>query len=156
MIQPDRLKELIEQKATIYDKYGYKIDLAEEDNFLENIFNIYFKVEQGRLYRMNKDLQIAYDQWYLQNLFETKEDAEWYLEFENITREEKLSLPSWEDLEDFGCIRINSNTYLNWNKVINWISVCACGTECYFETATKENYIDVCRLCKKLFLGEKE
>ena len=34
--------------------------------------------------------------------FETKEEAEWELEFGNITRTERLSLPSWEEFNNSG------------------------------------------------------
>ena len=168
MITKERLKELIEQGATIYDKYGYKIDLAERDNFLENIFNIYFKVEQNQLYRMNKDLQIAEDQWYLQNLFETEEDAKWELEM-TATYIDTLKLPTYEKLpKEFDIppfIRYNKELenfvlYEMFNSTKNEICVLFReldddASNCLFEKPlTKENYIEACKLCLKLFKGE--
>lgn len=101
----------------------------------------------------------------LGNLFETKEKAEWELEFGNITRIETLSLPSWEELQN----KIQSNGFGNKiianfdsyvfeykrslkNSVVIGINL---GSETlYYGDLTKDNYIEACKLAKKLFLGE--
>lgn len=160
MITKERLEELIEQGAIIYNKYGYKIDLAEKDNFIENIFNIYFKVEQNKLYRMNKDLKIIEEEWYLQNLFETEEDARWELEM-TATRTETLKLPNFVEVENDDWLDIDfTNKYKEMCEIIikngiilihNKIRV-----KTYFrKELTKENYIEACKLCLKLFKGEE-
>lgn len=47
---------------------------------------------------MSKD---SVGRWaWIEDLFETKEDAEEYAEFGNITRTEKLTLPSWDIIEN--------------------------------------------------------
>ena len=52
-----------------------------------NKLNLAYTNEDG-----NTDVFEAEDN----NVFATKEEAEWQLEFGNITRTEKLELPTWE------------------------------------------------------------
>ena len=50
-------------------------------------------------------LHIAYDnEWlvarkHLKDVYENKEEAEWVAEFGNVTRTEKLELPTWEQFK---------------------------------------------------------
>ena len=98
MIKKERLEELIEQGAKIYDKYANHLML----------FNFEQKDDVGfyshKTYIKNGHLVCEcigdYDyhfEYCLEDLFETKEDAEEYAEFGNITRIERLELPSWEE-----------------------------------------------------------
>ena len=104
-----------------------------------------------------------------------KKDTEWELEFGNVTRTEKLELPSWEDTEteqfyvfgwwhgdvelamrrfdaDDDCEylivehksdKYKENLYGQKVKIV------------FKKPYNRENYIEACRLCKKLFLGVK-
>lgn len=142
MISKKRFEELIEQDATIY------------------------YIFLGKIYDM---LAKEYDyEWHgFEIIYETKEDAEFTLKYQNITRTETLSLPTFEELQskreyfksfttngithclviempykkDNGCILIafnyNDNTHIKFN-----------------EPLTKENYLQACEICRKLFLGE--
>lgn len=96
--------------------------------------------------------------------FETKEDAEWGLEFGNITRTETLCLPAWEEVErdskdrlgEFPiceCSSINMYLMLRGQLGIDQIIVATMKRMYYFKL-TKEDYIKACRLAKKTFLGE--
>ena len=157
MIKPDRLKELIEQEAIIYDIFKcdiYAIDLKVAEyydvpDYIEYINNYY----QCRLTRNCDDL------------FETKEEAEWYLEFCNITREEKLVLPSWAEFKEncnFPTIHCKNGKTANFTVSNSYLEIYKdsddgyCEKKIYGKPLTKENYIDACRLCKQLFLGEEE
>jgi len=171
MIQPDRLKELIEQGATIYGITGLprwveEIDLGSL--LYEKIGDWLYKVNticygsgendfrKEKLYRFDNE-----------DLFETREEAEWVFEFGNITREEKLSLPSWEEFckldYEFVFYDRNHNKFSMYLTMPVTVEKEICIWNWNIETAkvefrkpaTKENYIDACRLCKKLFLGEK-
>lgn len=155
MITKERLKELIKQGATIYQirdnmivdyqlcSYNY---LEDNDLIYENVMTNYCRRWIGKL----------------DDLFETEEDAEWELEFGNITRTETLKLPSWKEFELLGhnadFIGKDNTPYyfrFNYNKseiyIVNMIN----GKEIYYARPTKENYIEACKLCKKLFLGEE-
>ncbi len=92
-------------------------------------------------------------------LFATKEEAEWQLEFGNIERREKLELPTWEQAQeniDWGIDCANRDWYLlklrghSIIRIEDWNS-----NGIYEKPLTYENYLEACRLCKKLFLGEK-
>lgn len=88
-------------------------------------------------------------------------EKEFKTRYQNITRTETLSLPTWEEfckapnLEFYGAKHNHYNLFsdLNWlwlKQVVDedW------SFDLYLERATKENYIEACKLVKKLFLGE--
>ena len=103
--------------------------------------------------------------------FDTKEEAEWQIEFGNITRTETLELPTWEDLQSKTEHYIRFNTK-RWTKCwlaidmpykndVGKILITYADTDnnyhiIYDKRLTKENYTRACRKCKELFLGEKE
>ena len=144
MIQPDRLKEL-EKVYCVFKDNGEITETHITDEYINNC------------------------DWY-EDLFETKEEAEWYLEFGNITREEKLVLPTWEEAQkEKFCFAKGFDSLYGFklfvfiNKFTNDFEVsffhgyktndyCI---EKHFDLRDKEQYIKGCRLCKQLFLGEK-
>ena len=137
MITKERLEELIGQGATIYYIF--------EDVVFNTKEIISITLNDGASF----DITTA---------FETKEEAEWYLEFGNITREEKLSLPSWEEFttKNYRCCFSGKN-----NKIITLdcfngetLEINENELTIFEKPLTKENYIEACRLCKKLFMGE--
>lgn len=153
MIEKERLKQLIEQGATVYCPYYMYYDGVELDNqdYVDDkflyIFRQVWKKEGG------------YDKFPFRCLFETKEDAEFALEFQDITRTETLNLPTWEDIENGTTISftVSSRNYqFMISKSCNFIAVNYCGyTKYFFKSATKENFLEACKIVKKLFLGEK-
>ena len=171
MIKLDRLKKLIDKKATIWFKtfnsiYSYELK--------ENINNgFYYDTDEECLLlmkEMNNEEDYAQFAWKLEDLFETEADAKWALEFGNIVREEKLVLPSWEEAqkERFCWAKSFDSLYgfrlfMFINKFTNDFEVnCFHGyktndycIEKHFDLRDKEQYIKGCRLCKQLFLGEK-
>lgn len=160
MIKKERLEELIEQGAKIYG-IGKK----------NNVFEFGLKLKNNAMYLLNQE-NFKKTDWYKKKLeiyftfFETKEEAEWELEFGNITRTETLKLPSFNELQtkkeyyknfalyfylaidmpykkDTGAVIISQNDLKGNSYII------------FDKPLTKENYIEACKLCKKLFLGEK-
>ncbi len=97
MITKERLEELIEQGATIWKvPYGTPIETKlNKNSYVCNQLNL----------REDYLMEYSTEKWsytmsgLLSHLFETKEDAEEYAEFGNITRTERLELPSWENIE---------------------------------------------------------
>lgn len=167
MIQPDRLKELIEQEATIYGITGLP-RWVEEINLgsllYEEIRNWLYKVDticygsgendfrKEKLYRFGNE-----------DLFETREEAEWALEFGNITREEKLVLPSWEEFlnkplwfhdDDVNFLTKDNEEIGFYKTCFSKIIVMRDAETVFNKPLTEENYIEACKLVKKLFLGE--
>lgn len=99
----------------------------------------------------------------LESIFATKEEAEWQLEFGNITRTEKLELPTWEQFKKNECFTffgIDWTFYELHNRRRNKLQLDYSYDNDYYRPEkewklTYENYLEACRLCKKLFLGEE-
>lgn len=105
-----------------------------------------------------------------ENSFETKEEAEWNLEFGDITRTETLNLPSWEKAKngiEYKFYAPKGNIYFLSTKIKVGYSIDKenpyiirvermgySDSNQDFEF-TKENYIEACRIAKKLFLGKE-
>lgn len=158
MITKDRLKELIEQEATVYEVKYQNINPVSLTNKVRFISDknkvIVFEPRPDEKYLHHK---------YFKNLFETKEEAEWHKEFGNITRTESLELPTWKEFSnrvrnitfkadpyDYYCytngryVEIKEYYYRGYNN----------GDRVFFsKPLTKENYYEACRKCKELFLG---
>lgn len=93
----------------------------------------------------------------LDKIYATKEEAEWELEFGNITRTEKLELPSWEDVQNgkqcYFSDKYHNKNYSFGKSRLNGKRIFI--GENYF-TCNYDGYIAACRLCKKLFLGDRK
>ena len=154
MITKERLEELIEQKATIYEAKYHNINNVKLDKDLIVVVNdkyIHFRPYYGEKYQFHK---------YLKNLFETEEEARWELEM-TATRTETLKLPTWEEFNNQDKL-ITFRTYPhNYHllKYGKYIVIRAFygqgGMDIFVKPLTEENYIEACKLCKKLFLGEE-
>lgn len=160
MITPGRLKRLIKQEATIYNRYG-EIKLKRENGYYYDVDDCLMFMKETN----NAEDKVEYA-WECGFLFENKEDAEWELEFGNITRTETLKLPRWEEIYEVanknilymrgGYIgTIEGNRYPNFDERKIIIKKIWSDAILFNKPLTKENYIEACRLCKKLFLGEK-
>lgn len=159
MITAERLEELMKQGGLIFDKYGNKIVLKGA--------NSYFVFSQNRLVKMNKTPNFGIDHWELNEIFETKDRAEWHRKMD-AERTERFEPPMWKDLlekdlyvftfvkdgevYDFIC-----NNYLD--KVDIRLEQRLVGystkpvTACQFNDATKENYEKACEIVRGLFSG---
>lgn len=87
MISRERLEELIYKCATVYMARAYIEGIyLMPDNFEVNDKELVFKY---KIYAVP-----------IEDLFETKEEAEWHKEFGCIERTERLELPTWEEIEN--------------------------------------------------------
>ena len=151
MIEKERLEELIQQKATIYEaKYGKvkSVDLSKvKDYFMSKE---YIKLKNFPTYYLTRK---RYDR-----LFETKEEAEFALRYQNITRTETLSLPTWEEIKKYGRFTFEGKDKTKYTLYyisgFNTLSLVGYITE-YYGDFTLDNYYKCCELCRKLFLGEE-
>ena len=154
MITRERLEELIQQRATVYATGLGEIELIPENDIeiYENGNDSYiiYIFEPNRKYK---------DEIFAEELFETKEDAEFANEFKNIKRTEILNLPTFEELKKFE--RFDFKAKDGHRYTIHFISgsnilvIVGIIENKYYGEATKENYLEACKIAKRLFLGEK-
>ena len=170
MISKERLEELIEQGATIYAPDTMWQSVGEIK------LNKNMKIKDGRLDGKLGDLGLkgAMCSCFipLEDLVETKEEADWVVEFGDIVKTDKLDLEMWEKLKD--CIYDNVfvvfdgelGEYVEYFMLVDKdIKILfrtlehnmSTGYDIIFqEERTKENYTLACRKAKELFLGEKK
>lgn len=163
MITHERLKELIEQGATIWAVYDE--DRIERIKLVVRMFGIsveeYNKLHDCEPMLYSQFCGVFRDICPISWLFETKEEAEWHKEFGCIERTEKLVLPTWEDACD-GATHNISFTTPKVQKVemiicdghIDIVSIYQSIID-FSKPLTKENYTLACRKAKELFLGEE-
>ncbi len=159
MISRKRLEELIKQEATIWVKNQY---YNAYDVELSN-YN-YVAITDNKESLMFLDYSIQEDDPesvlvdYLENLYETKEDAEFAKEFKNITRTEILNLPTFEELKKFERFDFKSKDghryTIHFISCFNTLAITGIIKNEYYGEATKANYIKACTIARKLFLGE--
>ena len=168
MITKERLQELIEQGATIYEVKYNNINPVSLTNKIRDVYYkngvIAFEPRPDEKYLHHK---------YLKNLFETEEEAIWHKEFGCIERTEILELPTWEEFkrsrEEYRFFH-NENNYILTKEFCADMMVSAFygsdvviliinetnNEELFAKGFTKENYILACRKAKELFLGGKK
>lgn len=146
MITKQRLEELINNNGTIYEVKYHNINpvkLNSEVKIFKNCIYVPFELE-GKYLRHK----------YYNNLFETEEYAKFELEFGNITRTETLKLPKWEEFFNSGKSIVFRDAYGDIQELKQYSREIYINEQ-YCGYLTKENYIEACRICKKLFLGEE-
>ena len=169
MITKERLQELIEQEAMIYT-----ITINNRLDYFRLKKDWYVMNDELREYKLSKH---AFRHWWIGNLYENKEDAEWIIEFGCIERTERLELPTWEEFLELSRHDINFH-FITKDREINYIVI---GNDIYMHNdmlkpkdewtivihneddeyifekpATKENYTIACERARELFLGEKK
>ena len=151
MITKERLKELIEQGATIYevDTFGVNDIILKQGDYVEENGVLHTQVIVG-----------GYNYFYDERLFEAKIDAEWHKEFGCIERTERLELPTWEEFNEKKFVwffdKDHKSCCLHYLGCSNQIFINVDGDVIGIGDLTKETYNLACRKCKELFLGEKE
>lgn len=154
MITKERLKELIQQRATVYANGVGEIKLIPE-NDIEIYKNgndsyILYAFEPNRKYK---------NEIFAEELFETKEDAKFAEEFQNITRTETMNLPTFEELKEFERFEFKAKDghryTIHYISGFNTLAITGIIENKYYGEATKEHYLEACKIAKKLFLGEK-
>lgn len=164
MITKERLEELIEQGATIWNDEWEEIKLNKETCEICEMKSITGKHISWCLYfeYEHNNQKCCYDIC-IEDLEENVENGRERLEFGNITRTERLELPSWEEIKEKDDCFFNSKDYkicLSINIEGNRIKIFQCvfggGNFIIFDKPiTRENYNEARRLCVKLFRGEK-
>lgn len=160
MITEERLKELIKQDATIYEaKYGNINPVDFSKNKVRWVGKYCITLEPSLVERYGNHK-------YYKNLFETKEEAEEYLTYGNITRTEKFPYVSWEELnKDFQEFKNGTYTIVECKYIFSLnikvnkpaISQILLITEYenYNWNYSKENWFKALDLCVKLWKGEE-
>ena len=164
MITKERLEELIEQGKFIYSTdtklYGC-VRMLELENQLEKVE--YDKNGKVKLFITDN----GWWHWFsLKDLYESKEDVEEILEFGDITRTERLELPTFDELFDeifagsFGIHTIQrfDNVQIRYKLLLSgvaWLFVVKGKDELFTAPLSRENYNEARRLCVKLFKGEE-
>lgn len=160
MIEKERLEEFIQNKTVIYN-----IAKGQDGTrWLRTLdVNDIIDIEEKFIYYVPDEYpEIAN----FSDLFETKEDAEFALRFQNILRTEELNLPTFEEFcknTFFAftaynyryalCIDYDGSLVVGeYDEYENYFP----GEEINYGELTKENYLKACELCRKLYLGEVE
>lgn len=153
MIEKERLEELIEEGATIYEvKYG-KVNTVSLKNKIRFVSDRYpvvvFEPRPNEKYKHHK---------YFDKLFEDREDAEWVAKH-YTTRLELFEPPTWEEF-------VEMEEWCFWKKnhrqtVIRILGTKYIAVETSYERfftgdLTKENYIKAVEKAYNLFKGEEE
>ena len=178
MITKERLEELIKEKAKVYfiqnETFiaGYSSIAKIKELDLSNFKPIYFTSSNIKNdFMAIKSASLTVNRNDFENLFETKEDAEFTLRFKRIPKTEYLDLPTWEEFiqSDKQIIFYNKDKTFYIDKVMNNTHIII-GYKCILDLiegleanrynldkkpATKENYLKFCELARKLFLREK-
>lgn len=153
MITRERLEELIKQGALIY--------------LVSSIDNEVYSMQLNSYFTINSRCLVDEGgYWYkLDELFETKDRAEWALKT-TTERTERFEPPMWEDIENYyRFVFVNyENGYLeeysfellkeqdDKAKDGGYISIWTVDNDIYYRnTATKENYIKACEIVRDLF-----
>lgn len=163
MITKERLKELIEQGADIWQVIDNEVYQLRKDLYQ------HWVVKEDRIEWYDKIVPSGACYILFEYLFETKADAEWQVEFGCIERVERLVLPTWEEFRKWDKLVKFCNNGTNYsmyvfikNKNTNNCRIIIYadnGEQDWFlfeQPLTKENYILACRKAKELFLGGKE
>lgn len=161
MITKEELEKLIEEKATIY-YYGldYRLD-SREEHHTDFWYKQLFEITENGLHYIYEDSDCYADRdtiFNFKDLYKTKEDAKFALKYTNIKRPEILNLPTWEEIQKI-------KEFIFYSKSKKYTLSCYGNififeddkfTEFIFDSiGTKENYINACDLCVKLFKGEE-
>ena len=152
MITAERLEELIKQGATIYcimnsSKYISDFGLSIGNFTVASDCPIIVELEV-----------IGYVHGYgFEQLFETKEQAEWHLK-NDAERTERFEPPMWEDIKGYYCFNfiLDNCPRCFVVKKDNWITIDDVGCNNIFEKyasdVTKENYIKACEIVRDMFI----
>lgn len=166
MINKERLEELKKENTFIFyilNNSVQVIKVNESYSISEND-----KINNGELTLFHNYKNVFQDICEMKKVFETQKQAEWYLTH-HVTRIETLDLPTWEEFTstDNSIIRFyvkerkyTMHIFVKNKKTNNCrILIRADDREqdwlVFEEPATEENYIEACKLCVKLFEGEK-
>ena len=166
MISRERFEELInddEQKiyyiTTIVNESG-ALDLSSTNRVIKEYKNL-----KEFVYLIMSSIDN-----FEENLFDNKLDAQFALELSNIKKEEKLALPTFEEIttnDKYNYYGTSDFEFGDGYRLIvklpsedddcEFIGIDVNGNcELYhWEEATKENYFEACKIARELWLGEE-
>lgn len=150
------LQKKIESGDTVWTTY-WESGLSELN--LKEDEERYWEIEDDYLFKYLKLPHYAILRIPIETIIDSREEAEWLLEFGNIKRTEKLEMPSWEKMQKIE--RFDFKGKDGYRYTMNFISgfktlaITGIIENKYYGEATYENYLEACRICKKLFLGEE-
>lgn len=131
MITKERLEELIKEEKYVWSTWGGEIK--------------YMKPDEDYL---------TLGQRYLEQMFETEEDAKFALRFKRVPRTEHLDLPTWEEFYNSGKSVVFRDAYGDIQELKQYSREIYINEQCC-GYLTKENYLKTCEICRKLWLGEE-
>lgn len=143
MISEERLEELLKTNSTIYTIYGgyvSKIELLFGSDRIEKNH----LVELGVNNWGNTHTSYTFDM-----LFEDRLEAEEFLKYGNVTRTEKLELPTWEQVEKF----IEQMKHFNLNHDNRVLSRIVTKDSIYYLKLCKDLYTFYFEL-KQTYIGD--
>ena len=153
MITKTRLKELIIQNATIYGNGFGEIELIPD-----NDISIYENGNNGYILYVLEPNKKYKNEIFDEDLFETKEEAEFALKYKKIERTDTLDLPTWEEFDEQKFVwfvdKNQKQCCLYYINCTNKIFINVNGYVVNIGELNKENYLKACEVAKKLFLGE--
>lgn len=161
-------KEQIEEKikanksvwVVTYSDEIKQIDLTSKDMVL-----------YGQLCLKSEDNARFYAKYSIETVFESREEAEEYLEFGDITREERLKLPTWKEInkkpkQSVEFYVLERGEFINYamarNLKENTIVIAMyswgefSGDIIFEKPFTQENYTIARQLFVQLFMGEDD
>ena len=159
MISRGRLEKLVEKNMPIYGiDYGRYL---EPDIVKIPVRNLrYCPSNDNYQYLSSKDGDCYLYEFFDENLYEAKEDAEFAKEFKNIERTEILNLPTFEELKNFERFDFKAKDEhrysIHFISGSNILVIAGIFTTEYYGEATKENYLEACKIARNLFLGNNE
>lgn len=149
MISKERFINLIKQGKTLY--------LVADDNTIVEHNKDSFFVQN--FIAGGYDIEDYYTD--LNYWFETKEEAQWHIDF-TAERVDRLELPMWEKFiepQSLVCFSDkyynNYEMYLSSNEDMIYIRKYPVNKVIFGGVAIEENYKEACKLCLKLFKGEE-
>lgn len=154
MISKKRLKELIKQKAIIWSSsWEEEVDLSLPCKIVKDGGTFALIIEEDKAHHPYYSLAF---------LEEDVKKAKWDIKFRDVERIETLGLPTWDELQEIfnhiiddyyeRCFTVNNNAYCLFVNS-NVIEIEELG---YSKIANEENYIEACKLFKKIFLSKGE
>lgn len=170
MISEERLEELIEQTKPVYAVVKTKQwrNLGRERYM---VMDLRFGLSNTPPLVIRNDANFEDQVINYEDLYETKEQAEWARDFQRIERTEYLNLPSWKEfikkytyeddrfeVEDSFCfIGHDGIRYYLCSPVKSEIYVQDIyGYKDYAFEFSEKGYTQACEMAKRLFLGEEE
>lgn len=160
MITEERLKELIQQRATIWcSSWEEEVNLSPENCVIDDLCIREVNFREKRLLVLDDDKKTALHSYRLQFLEEDVETEKFKLEFQNITRTETLNIPTFEELKKFERFEFKAKDghryTIHYISGFKTLAITGIIENKYYGEATKENYLEACKIAKNLFLGEK-